>query len=52
MTNRKLKMYDELQRKTKNKEEQLISQINSRNYNKGKSFKSHDLFIDDEDFLV
>ena len=42
MTNRKLKMYDELQRKTKNKEEQLISQINSRNYNKGKSFKSHD----------
>ena len=52
MTNRKLKMYDELQRKTKNKEEQLISKINSRNYNKGKSFKSHDLFIDDEDFLV
>ncbi len=52
MTNRKLKMYDELQRKTKNKEEQLISKINSRNYNQGKSFKSHDLFIDDEDFLV
>ena len=50
MTNRKLKHYDELQ--MKNKSDQLDNHINSRNY-KGKNFKSHDLFFeDDEDFYL
>ena len=50
MTNRKLKLYDELQ--MKNKSDQLDNHINSRNY-KGKNFKSHDLFFDDdEDFYL
>ena len=50
MTNRKLKHYDELQ--MKNKSDQLVNHVNSRNY-KGKNFKSHDLFFeDDEDFYL